>query len=295
MDGSACAILVPEGDGYELYVKSHGCEKSYVETKQCTLGDKKEAAIVVSRALDVPRISDNDIVADPVIRVPADGSAHNLESCEHISLPDLSCEQKDAGIFNDVNLCERFCQSLSFGPKIQRNFSKSATFPSSIETCPDLPTAHPSATEVSTYARSISLPASLKIVSAMKGGRAQNGSLPEMELHVKWAPEVYDPPCTSMSHTVNGHRPRPKAKKKDNRKKNKGKSARGSGGSEKKNASHKYSTNAGSHVNGRKVLLDGYDKSQVLEYSVGVQEANCATSFLREVLPKVHLPVGEAS
>jgi len=61
----------------------------------------------------------------------------------------------------------------------------------------------------------------------MKGGRALNGTLVRSELRVKWAPEVYDPPATSMSQTMTGHQ-RPKANKKDKHK-HKGKSSRGNG------------------------------------------------------------------
>lgn len=71
--------------------------------------------------------------------------------------------------------------------------------------------------------------------SAMKGSRAQQaGASPRCtDLHVKWAPDVYDPPVTSQSHTVQSHSGRKgsgggssskgkkKGKKKDKRK-NKG-------------------------------------------------------------------------
>lgn len=70
----------------------------------------------------------------------------------------------------------------------------------------------------------------------MKGGRAENGISPTTKLHVKWAPEVYDPPATSMSNTVKkGHQQRTKAKKKNHKNKHKGKSSRGSG-TERKHA-----------------------------------------------------------
>lgn len=71
--------------------------------------------------------------------------------------------------------------------------------------------------------------ASSKLVSALKGSRAQNGLPSNIKLYVKWAPEVYDPPCTIMSHTVKkNHIQRPKAKKKDgNKNKRKSKPMRG--------------------------------------------------------------------
>lgn len=71
---------------------------------------------------------------------------------------------------------------------------------------------------------------------ALKGSRAQQpeASPRSADLHVKWAPDVYDPPVTSQSHTVQSHSGRKgsgggssskgkkKNKKKDKRK-NKGK------------------------------------------------------------------------
>jgi len=42
-----------------------------------------------------------------------------------------------------------------------------------------------------------------RLVSAMKGTRAKQGII--TKLSVSWAPDVYDPPVTSDSHTVRGH------------------------------------------------------------------------------------------
>ncbi|RLN25230.1 dentin sialophosphoprotein [Panicum miliaceum] len=42
-----------------------------------------------------------------------------------------------------------------------------------------------------------------RLVSAMKGTRAKQGIV--TKLSVSWAPDVYDPPVTSDSHTVRGH------------------------------------------------------------------------------------------
>lgn len=49
------------------------------------------------------------------------------------------------------------------------------------------------------------LPTPARLISALKGSRAQHGIRPNTKLSVKWAPEVYDPPITSSSHTVKGH------------------------------------------------------------------------------------------
>lgn len=50
----------------------------------------------------------------------------------------------------------------------------------------------------------VSLPTSLKLVSAMKGSREKQG-LHTGKLSVNWAPDVYEPPHTSQSHTVKSH------------------------------------------------------------------------------------------
>ncbi|KAE8706014.1 Histone H2A 12 [Hibiscus syriacus] len=88
---------------------------------------------------------------------------------------------------------------------------------------------------VQSYSRTILLPAPLKLVSALKGSREKQGSTPK-KLTVKWAPDVYDPPPTSVLHTV-GNRKQQKSKKKKNDKKKNGKkgqkgnnAGRGSGG-----------------------------------------------------------------
>ncbi|KAJ1416872.1 hypothetical protein SESBI_17029 [Sesbania bispinosa] len=51
------------------------------------------------------------------------------------------------------------------------------------------------------YPYSVSLPAPPKLVSAMKGNREKQGRA-QMKLTVKWAPDVYDPVPTLLSHTV---------------------------------------------------------------------------------------------
>lgn len=118
----------------------------------------------------------------------------------------------------------------------KKSFDKSATFPCSDTMHPSLPSSEEllentqPMTECSlesgrSFARSTSLPSSLKLVSALKGGRQKEGAPPRAKLTVKWAPDVYDPPATSLSHTLTNNYPR-KPKKKDYHKhKSKGKSS----------------------------------------------------------------------
>ncbi|KAK9068501.1 hypothetical protein SSX86_012615 [Deinandra increscens subsp. villosa] len=72
------------------------------------------------------------------------------------------------------------------------------------------------------------LPTTLKLVSAMKGSREKQREGPPQKLSVKWAPEVYDPVPTSVSHAVTNNKPQKQSKKNSKSKqKNGSKSSRG--------------------------------------------------------------------
>ncbi|KAH9324340.1 hypothetical protein KI387_004518, partial [Taxus chinensis] len=125
-----------------------------------------------------------------------------------------------------------------------RTLSKSATFPGSFldaaspEDVPNLEVEDlESATENGTksecgcsngknsfYARTVSFPPSLKLIPAIRGGHENNGLGPRPKLCVKWAADVYEPPSSSVSHTVRNYH-RHQSKKKDNKHKQKGKSS----------------------------------------------------------------------
>ena len=50
----------------------------------------------------------------------------------------------------------------------------------------------------------------------MKGGRERSGEAsPSDNRRVKWAPDVYDPPVTSVDHSVKSHQQRPRSRKKE--------------------------------------------------------------------------------
>ncbi|XP_073151714.1 uncharacterized protein [Henckelia pumila] len=90
--------------------------------------------------------------------------------------------------------------------------------------------------------RSILLPKSSKIVSAMKGSREKQG-IEHKKLSVTWAPDVYDPVPTAASHVPSNknHRYRNDGKRYGKSKlKGGGKSSRGSKGKDKKQV-HKNS------------------------------------------------------
>ncbi|KAK6140274.1 hypothetical protein DH2020_025970 [Rehmannia glutinosa] len=84
------------------------------------------------------------------------------------------------------------------------------------------------------YSRSISLPVPLKLVSALKGSREKQGTPPK-KLSVTWAPDVYDPIPTSVSHVPSSKNQRYYGKKSRKYKQKGGsKSLRGSRGKDTK-------------------------------------------------------------
>lgn len=151
------------------------------------------------------------------------------------------------------------------------------------------------------YTRSISLPAPLKLVSAMKGSREKHG-VSLRKLSVSWAPDVYDPIPTSLSHTVN--RGGKKQQRYKNNKKNwkngkkgqKGNTSRGGSGKDRKQ-SRKVSGNSNGYyksMDAPERLIEPEDEFGDL--TVGSQDSQsfCGTSFLKKSLTKMHYPVAEA-
>lgn len=64
---------------------------------------------------------------------------------------------------------------------------------------------------------------STKLKSALRGGFEKLGLGPRPRLHVTWAPDVYEPACTSASHTVSHNHRRYHSKKTDHKHRHKGK------------------------------------------------------------------------
>ncbi|KAI9122073.1 hypothetical protein K1719_006762 [Acacia pycnantha] len=145
-----------------------------------------------------------------------------------------------------------------------------------------------------THSRSIS-PTPLKLVSAMKGSREKQGGS-HMKLTVKWAPDVYDPVPTLLSHTVK-NRKQQKSRNKKNDKKNgkKGQKGNSSRGGRDKKLFRKTSGTSDLCYK----LPDSRDKvigtsSDFDAIDVSSQESYCGTSFLKNSLTKVHFSVAEA-
>ncbi|GJS64941.1 hypothetical protein Tco_0679505 [Tanacetum coccineum] len=75
----------------------------------------------------------------------------------------------------------------------------------------------------------------LKPIFSMKGSREKRGAAPAVKLTVKWAPYVYDPIPTSVSHVgINNRSSRHSKKNSRNKQKSRKKSSRGSKGKDKK-------------------------------------------------------------
>ncbi|KAF8402855.1 hypothetical protein HHK36_010946 [Tetracentron sinense] len=147
--------------------------------------------------------------------------------------------------------------------------------------------------------RSRSLPTPVKLVSAMKGGRENTGTSLK-KLTVTWAPDVYDPPVTSVSHSVKSHnQQRLKNNKKNGKHKQKAKSSRGSSTYRKQHRKNVGSSDMRSRlaVTSDRLFVGGFSQSAVelVDFAVTSQDSKCWSSFLRTSLPKVHISVAEAT
>ncbi|KAF9588836.1 hypothetical protein IFM89_016448 [Coptis chinensis] len=137
----------------------------------------------------------------------------------------------------------------------------------------------------------ISLPTFTKPVSAMKGSREKVG-IPLKKLSVTWAPDVYDPPCNSISHMVKSHSSQRSRNKKDSKHRHKGKSSQGS------NSSKRYKKHAGK----TDYRLKSSPTSVRLSYPCSARllygdynQTKFGSSFLRTSLAEVHVTVAEAT
>ncbi|TVU18256.1 hypothetical protein EJB05_34345, partial [Eragrostis curvula] len=245
--------------------------------------------------------------------------------CSDITLPlekrcalvDETCEEAEGD--NDsleAQICMDFSEAVSLGMK--KGLQKSATFPTaSVETEQDDDSSHHSdevMKDVPAYERSVSFPPTLKPISAMKGSRQKNGmASPTENRHVKWAPDVYDPPVTSVCHSVsNNYRYQRRSK---HRKKEKEKKEKKEKNKQKKKQKTKSKKSHQNSIQNPSVLqtpdlgledvgtsdslpspnnLDKHD-AVILDYSIGSQEAKCGSSFLRESVAKMHFSIAEAS
>ncbi|GMI69788.1 hypothetical protein HRI_000648100 [Hibiscus trionum] len=147
---------------------------------------------------------------------------------------------------------------------------------------------------------SISLPTPLKLVSALKGSREKQG-LPKKEMRVTWAPDVYDPPPTSVLHTVRGKKQQ-KSKKNYDKKKNgkkvqKGNNySRGGNGGGKINNRHfrRGASSSGKWYNYKPLEVEVDTSGNLDVFKVGSTDPYCGTSFLKISPTRMHYSVAEA-
>ncbi|KAI3799467.1 hypothetical protein L1987_34765 [Smallanthus sonchifolius] len=154
---------------------------------------------------------------------------------------------------------------------------------------------------------SISLPTHLKPVSAMKGSREKRGATPPVKLTVKWAPDVYDPIPTSVSHVVTTNRSSSKHSKKNskNKQKNGSKSSRGSKSKDKKQV-RKRGGNSSSSSSGmsykfehEEEFVDFHEHEHQpggIDFHVGNPDQLCGSSFMKRYGTNLHISsVAEAT
>ncbi|XP_038697550.1 uncharacterized protein LOC119995198 isoform X1 [Tripterygium wilfordii] len=218
----------------------------------------------------------------------------------------LNTEEQDASdVDDDSNAEEEYAEedyddlSPYQGEVGQKVLSKSATFPcnatmlSSIsspnEEDDDPETALQQLFSEEPIQRSTSLP---QLVSAMKGSREKQGLQPR-KLTVNWAPDVYDPPPTSLSHCISRGTKLQKCRKGksndeyNNKKKNgkKGQKGNFSRGKEKKQQLRKAAGNDKSHRSLDACPDDGF--------GIGSPDY-CGGSFLKKSVSNMHYSVAEA-
>lgn len=209
--------------------------------------------------------------------------------------------------FQEKDVYSKFHEKEKTTQASEKCLSKAATFPSSDKTSlsskdaisSDLSTHDDNARSLDPYDfRSTSLPTHLKPVSAMKGSREKRGAAPDVKLTVKWAPDVYDPIPTSVSHvTTNNRSSRHSKKNSRNKQKSGSKSSRGSKGKDKKQVRKRggNSSNIG-------YMLPEHEEEMVdlrehgpkpkpggIDFHVGNPDRLCGSSFLKSYGTNLHL------
>ncbi|OVA03528.1 hypothetical protein BVC80_1651g28 [Macleaya cordata] len=185
-------------------------------------------------------------------------------------------------------------------------FSRSATFPCSKSEMPDKGLYEQNGYQACT--RSTSLPVPLKLVSAMKGGR-ENQGIPQKKLTVTWAHDVYDPPTTLVSHSVKGGYSQQRSTRSNKKSsssskhKHKGKSSRGSNSDYykkqyRKHIGHSESRTKQAATKDRLLILNNINQTtiELSDFAVAFgQDIKCGSSYSMKSLTEVHLPVAEAT
>ena len=199
---------------------------------------------------------------------------------------DLPFDNDKRGILADENGRGDCSGSLDGSVEtIGKCFQKFATFPVTVGG----EKTHDFQLENTSLMHSSSLPTACKLISAMKGGREKEG-IPPKKLSVSWAPDVYDPPPTSVSHYPRKNvQQQYKSKKKHAKGKQKGKHVRAGGSGPKDKHNHKNGRRSekrlSSPEDSDKTSLNNYKPSLgFLDFErhvddIGGPEPNCGSSF----------------
>ncbi|KAK7345665.1 hypothetical protein VNO77_16273 [Canavalia gladiata] len=216
---------------------------------------------------------------------------NNFSESLHIQDAEKSKHASEGGAIGNCdvgegNLCESFQQQET---EIKMKCLKECStlpFPDmmlpSISSVEEADTSFSKQSPHQSYTCPVTFPPPPKLVSAMKGSREKQGRS-QMKLTVKWAPDVYDPVPTILSHTVKSKKQqKSRIRKSEKRNGKKGYSKRGSG---------KGKQNRNSWLHSRDEMFETSIELNDLDVN---HDSNCGTSFLKTSVTKVHWPIGEA-
>ncbi|KAG6386346.1 hypothetical protein SASPL_155244 [Salvia splendens] len=133
-----------------------------------------------------------------------------------------------------------------------------------------------------------------KLASAMKGSREKQG-IPPKKLSVTWAPDVYDPIPTSVSHVPSSRNQYIRSYSKKygkNKQRGGGKSSRGTKGKDK---DKKQARKNGGTTKVKSVASFSEPEAGIAGFNVISTDAFCGSSFLKESVQNLHFPVPEAT
>ncbi|XP_041999372.1 uncharacterized protein LOC121748882 [Salvia splendens] len=133
-----------------------------------------------------------------------------------------------------------------------------------------------------------------KLASAMKGSREKQG-IPPKKLSVTWAPDVYDPIPTSVSHVPSSRNQYIRSNSKKygkNKQKGGGKSSRGGKGKDKDKKQARK--NGGTTTKVKSTASFSEPEAGIPGFNVISTDAFCGSSFLKESVQNLHFPVAEA-
>ncbi|GAA0151985.1 hypothetical protein LIER_10579 [Lithospermum erythrorhizon] len=232
----------------------------------------------------------------------------NFQDSQKLTCDLIPSQEKD----DTISLVKEDKSDDHYGTEIsnactKKYLDKCATFPCSSEISPGVDNMENGQTSAAleqsspdfvtrSCLRSTSLPSTLKLVPAIKGSREKLGN-PPRKASVTWAPDVYDPVPTAVSHVPSNKSQRHRSDNKNNGKKKQkgGKSSRGSNKSKDKKQARKGSSRS------CKALVDDFPEAppessaNMADFEVGNPDACCGSSFLKESVEQLHFPVAEAT